>query len=208
MILTSAATPKKTTARRGRPGYDRESLLSVCVKLFNERGYEATSMEMLSDALGISKSAIYHHVQSKEEILKQALDRALDSLEEVLGETLNSTDAGGERLDRAIRGTVSALIDQLPSVTLLLRLRGNSDIEKKALERRRELTRTFAKIVEQAQKDGAVRADVDSRAGARLILGMINSIVDWYRPTGDYTKKDVQDNIVHMTFDGLRPPAN
>jgi hypothetical protein len=93
-------------------------------------------------------------------------------------------------------------------VTLLLRLRGNSEIEKQALERRRELTRTFARIVEQAQKDGAVRADFDNRAGARLILGMINSIVDWYRPTGDYTKKDVQDNIVHMTFDGLRPPAN
>lgn len=203
--MTSKSPSKPQVTRRGRPGYDRASLLNICVKVFNERGYDATSMEALSEALGISKSAIYHHVQSKEEILKQALDSALDSLEEALEDVVSSEASGGERLEQAIRGTVSILIDQLPSVTLLLRLRGNSEVEKKAMERRRELTRTFSKIVEQAQEDGAVREDFDSRAGARLILGMINSISDWYRPTGGYTKENVQDNIVRMTFNGLRP---
>ena len=52
--------------------------------LFWQHGYEATSMGMLATHLGISKSAIYHHVESKEEILEQALARALDALEEVL----------------------------------------------------------------------------------------------------------------------------
>ncbi|MGY5318402.1 TetR/AcrR family transcriptional regulator [Neomicrococcus lactis] len=202
--MTSTSDTKKTSPRRGRPGYDRETLLSICVKVFNERGYEATSMEALSEALGISKSAIYHHVNSKEEILEQALDRALDSLELVLEETLNSEGDGGEHLERAIRGTVDALIKQLPSVTLLLRLRGNSEVEERALVRRRELTRTFAQIVEQAQASGAVRSEIDNRAGARLILGMINSLVDWYRPNGGYSVEDVQNSIVNMTFNGLK----
>ncbi len=57
--------------RRGRPGYDRETLLAVCVEVFNRHGYDATSMGTLSSHLGISKSAIYHHVASKEEILEQ-----------------------------------------------------------------------------------------------------------------------------------------
>ena len=52
--------------RRGRPGYDRETLLAVCVEVFNRHGYDATSMGTLSTHLGISKSAIYHHVASKE----------------------------------------------------------------------------------------------------------------------------------------------
>src|SRR5271166_6797824 len=66
--------------RRGRPGYDLESLLAVAVSVFNERGYDGTSMEDLSRKLGISKSSIYYHVDSKEGLLALALDRALDGL--------------------------------------------------------------------------------------------------------------------------------
>ena len=66
--------------RRGRPGYDLESLLAVAVTVFNERGYDGTSMEDLSRRLGISKSSIYYHVASKEQLLALALDRALDGL--------------------------------------------------------------------------------------------------------------------------------
>jgi len=66
--------------RRGRPGYDLESLLAVAVTVFNERGYDGTSMEDLSRRLGISKSSIYYHVDSKEDLLALALGRALDGL--------------------------------------------------------------------------------------------------------------------------------
>ena len=66
--------------RRGRPGYDLASVLAVAVELFNERGYDGTSMRDLAARLGIAKSAIYHHVTGKEELLSLALDRALDGL--------------------------------------------------------------------------------------------------------------------------------
>src|SRR2546423_13188878 len=75
------AEPSTTRpARRGRPGYDLESMLRVAVRLFNERGYDGTSMEDLSRKLGITKSAIYHHVPSKHELLRLAVNRALDGL--------------------------------------------------------------------------------------------------------------------------------
>src|SRR5260370_16900230 len=66
--------------RRGRPGYDLASVLAVAVELFNERGYDGTSMRDLAARLGIAKSAIYHHVTGKEELLQLALDRALAGL--------------------------------------------------------------------------------------------------------------------------------
>ena len=58
--------------RRGRPGYDLASVLAVAVDLFNERGYDGTSMRDLAGRLGIAKSAIYHHVAGKEELLSLA----------------------------------------------------------------------------------------------------------------------------------------
>ena len=63
--------------RRGRPGYDQGGILEISVAAFNQYGYEATSMGILAERLGLSKAAIYHHVSSKEELLSLALDRAL-----------------------------------------------------------------------------------------------------------------------------------
>ena len=73
-----AETPTNRSAKRGRPGYDLETLLRVAVSAFTERGFDGTSIEDLSRKLGISKSAIYHHVPSKDELLRLAVDRALD----------------------------------------------------------------------------------------------------------------------------------
>ena len=73
----NAAPPRRlerpARSRPGRPGYDLDSLLTVAVEVFNERGYDGTSMEDLSHRLGITKSAIYHHVSGKEDLLRLAL---------------------------------------------------------------------------------------------------------------------------------------
>ncbi len=73
--------PTETTTKRGRPGYDQQSVLRIAVDVFNRHGYDATSMGILAENLGISKSAIYHHVPSKGDLLKLALDHALGGLE-------------------------------------------------------------------------------------------------------------------------------
>jgi AcrR family transcriptional regulator len=59
-----SSTETASTAKRGRPGYDQQSVLRIAVDVFNRHGYDATSMGILADNLGISKSAIYHHVPS------------------------------------------------------------------------------------------------------------------------------------------------
>lgn len=190
--------------RRGRPGYDRETLLAVCVEVFNRHGYDATSMGTLSKHLGISKSAIYHHVESKEEILEQALNRALDSLEAVFDEVQASDSRAVNKLERIIQGSVRVLVEQMPYVTLLLRLRGNSEVETKALQRRRELTRAVEKLVSVAQEEGDLRTDISGKSAPRLMLGMVNSIVDWYQPDRSDTMDQLSDTAVKMVFGGLR----
>ena len=89
--------------RRGRPGYDLEAVLQVAVEVFNERGYDGASMEDLSKRLGIAKSGIYHHVSGKEELLRMALDRALDGLWEA-AERARALDAPAiVRLETLVR---------------------------------------------------------------------------------------------------------
>jgi AcrR family transcriptional regulator len=202
----TAATAEGAAPRRGRgrPGYDLESVLQAAVEVFNERGYDGASMEDLSRRLGIAKSAIYHHVAGKEELLRMALDRALDGWAEA-AERARELDAPAiERLEMLVRGTVAVLETRLPYVTLLLRVRGNTDVERAALARRRSFDRLVASLVEQAERDGDVRADLDPRITARLLSGMINSVVEWYRPGRPGTPVSLADTVCAMAFDGLR----
>jgi AcrR family transcriptional regulator len=202
MTAVAADSPRRS---RGRPGYDLESVLRAAVEVFNERGYDGASMEHLSKRLGIAKSAIYHHVSGKEELLRMALDRALDGWSEA-AERARELDAPAiARLEMLVRGTVAVLETQLPYVTLLLRVRGNTDVERAALARRRSFDRLVASLVEEAERDGDIRADVDPKVTARLLFGMINSIVEWYRPgSRPAPAVSLADAVCTTAFDGLR----
>jgi AcrR family transcriptional regulator len=197
--------PPESAPRRGRPGHDLESVLAVAVEVFNERGYDGTSMEDLSRGLGISKSSIYYHVDSKEDLLALALDRALDGLFQVADEVKASDEPAIVRLERLVRGSVQVLADRLPYVTLLLRARGNTGTEREALARRREFDQFVADLVAQAEQDGDIRPDVDPAITARLLFGMVNSLVEWYRPGRRVlSAAELADAVCVVAFDGLR----
>jgi AcrR family transcriptional regulator len=199
--------PAEPTPRRGRgrPGYDQAAILRTAVELFNRKGYDATSMGDLAKELGLTKPAIYHHVTSKEQLLSQALDDALDELTAVV--TAASGDRAGatayERLREVLRRSVEVLVAHQPSVTLLLRVRGNSGIELAALERRRWLDDRLAALVADAVAEGSLRDDVPPTLVSRLLFGMVNSLVEWYRPDGVYDAAAVADAITVIAFDGL-----
>ena len=203
--MTTATRPAAARrGRPGRPGYDLESLLAVAVKLFNERGYDGTSMEDLSRRLGITKSAIYHHVASKEELLRLATSRALDALFAEVDAIAGVDGSAIERLEHLVRGSVLVLANHLPFVTLLLRVRGNTKAERAALARRREFDRLVADLVAQAAADGDLRADIDPAVTARLLFGLVNSLSEWYRPRGPAAAGRLADTVVAVAFDGLR----
>ena len=197
--LDDARSPK-----RGRPGYDREQVLAVAVRVFNEQGYDATSVADLSATLGLTKSALYHHFESKSAILELALNDALDALEAVVDDAIARDTRASDRLRSIIRGAVRVLTEKLPSVTLLLRVRGNGDVETVALARRRTFDQRVTAIVAEAQQEGLIRDDVDAAVATRLLFGMINSVVEWYRPGGSVDPTELGEDILRVTLDGLQ----
>ncbi len=198
--------PVDAAPRRGRPGYDASTVLHRAVDLFNRQGYEATSIGDLASELGVTKSAIYHHVPSKEALLSAALDEALDGLSSAIDLAVSQapgTSAYGQ-LRCAVRRSVEILAEQLPAVTLLLRVRGNSEVELAALERRRLIDEQLAGLVRAAVAEGAVRADITPELISRLLFGMVNSLVEWYRPEGPVPVEEISAAIVDLAFEGLR----
>ena len=103
-----------------------------------------------------------------------------------------------------LRQTVAVLVDRLPFVTLLLRLRGNTEIERDALERRRTFDHKVAGLISAARDEGSLRQDIDPRTVTRLLFGIINSIVEWYKPGGSLLPGEARGRRHHH---GLRRPA-
>ena len=192
--------------RRSRPGYDLDSLLATTVDVFIQKGFDGTSMEDLSQRLGISKSAIYHHVTSKNELLDIAVNRALDDLGEVMELNRRLTTNPVDRLEHLIRASVGVLVARKPFVTLLLRMRGNTDVERRALQRRKAFDQYCADLVAEGVAVGLVRPDIDPTITARLLFGMVNSLIDWARPQTEAEVMALSDAVWGLAFEGMHHP--
>src|SRR5688500_4354399 len=138
--------------RRGRPGYDQATVLRSAIALFNRQGYGGTSMGELAREHGFTKSAIHHHVACMPHLPTGTLDAALAELIAIVTtateEALPEDGAGGrtayDRLREVVEQSVRVRVAHQPAVTLLLRVRGNSEPELEALRRRRDLDSRLA----------------------------------------------------------------
>ena len=187
-----------------RSPYDRDRVVDVAVKVFTERGYDGTSMADIARALGVHKSSIYHHVASKEQLLEDAVKRALNALHGMLAEPGATEGTAIERLRYVVGRTVEIMVRQLPEVTVLLRIRGNTPTERWAIARRRDFDRAVQRIVAAAIADGDLRSDIDTALVTRLIFGMSNSVTEWYQPGGRLSARDMAGAIEAVIFEGLR----
>jgi AcrR family transcriptional regulator len=207
-MTSHPAVDTEPNRTRRRAPYDAASLLGVAVAVFNERGYNGTSMEDLARAAGITKSSFYHHVDGKEALLSAACERALGALFAIRDEPATQTGPAVDRFEHVLRRTTQTLLAELPYVTLLLRIRGNTPIEQAALERRREFDRFTAELVSHAMADGDLRADIDAAVATRLAFGMVNSLTEWYQPGRGISPSVVAEATVGVILSGLRSDAS
>ncbi len=188
--------------RPPRPPYDIDRLTDVALGVFAERGFDGASMDNVAAKAGITKAAIYHHVSGKEALLERGLNRALEALFAVLDDPRAAEGRAVDRLRFIIRRVAELVLALRPELTVLVRVRGNSDVERRALERRRAFDAVVTGIVRDAQAAGEFRPEVDARVVVRLIFGMCNSLVEWYRPEGPLPPETIAATVVQLVFDG------
>jgi AcrR family transcriptional regulator len=160
-------------------------------------------MDDVARAAGITKASIYHHVSGKEALLARGLGRALDALYAVLDEPAAREGTALARLRHIVARVAETTLRLRPELTVLFRAHGASASEREALERRRAFDRIVTTLLTQAQRDGDVRADLDPRVTTRLIFGMSNSVVEWYRSGSTVGGATLVQTIVALVFEGI-----
>jgi AcrR family transcriptional regulator len=180
-----------------------DAIVDIAVEVFLRRGYDGASLDQVAEAAGITKASIYYHADGKEALLARGAGRALDALFAVLEEPAANEGREIDRLRYVVKRTVEITVKRLPEVALLLRVRGNTETERWILEQRRRFDRLVAKIVNDAQSKGQLRADIEAGLITRLLFGMLNSLTEWYRPGGGLSVDDVVAAATRIAFDGL-----
>jgi AcrR family transcriptional regulator len=186
-----------------RRPYDIDSVTDVAFAIFAERGFDAASMEDVARAAGITKASIYHHVPSKEALLARGLERALQALFGVLEEPAARAGTARARLAHIVQRVAEITMSMRAEVSVLFRVRGNSTTERDAMERRRTFDAIVTELVREAQGAGEVRPDVEAAMIVRLIFGMSNSVVEWYRPGGRTPAAEIAAAVEAIAFAGV-----
>lgn len=191
--------------RSDRAPYTVDTLTDVAIPLFINRGYDATRIEHIAKAANISQSSLYHHIRGKEDLLKRALERALGAAWAILDEPASREGDALTRLSHIMRRLMTEQLRLQPEMTLLHRLRGNTPAERWAITENQRFEDTVAALVYEAQANSQLRTDLDAALMVHLAFGMSDSVVEWFRPDGTWSHRQVVDTILHVMLDGTRP---
>lgn len=190
-----------------------EEVYAAALRLFREKGYHATSMQDIAQAVGLYKGSLYHYIGGKEDLLAQVFERGmgslLDDVERIASDTSLRPSA---QLRLIVAAHVSAVAENLDALTVYLHefraLAGDSMATVQA--QRERYTRLVSDIVSRGVQLGELRTP-DVGIATLGLIGMCNWICQWYRPGGRLGPAEIGNYFADLVLDGLtsssRTPA-
>lgn len=184
----------------------RQEILRTAARLFQQRGYDATSMNDVAAALKLSKGGLYHHFQSKDEILFEIMNHAMEITQErVLGPVRGIPDPE-ERLKALIRLHIEVVLSPRDrEITVMLHENHPlpPTLRKRINSRKKEYVHFVESLIGEVQRARRAKGSVTPRAAAFALLGMINWIYQWYKPEGELQTYNLIPQFTELVFGGI-----
>jgi TetR/AcrR family transcriptional regulator, cholesterol catabolism regulator len=181
----------------------REELNRIAARLFAERGYQGTSLADLAEALGMQKPSLYHHIDSKEDLLWAVAWEGAEAFHGGL-DGVPADAPATERIRLALRAHLAVVSGQLDIATVFVRewryLEGERR-ERFVAERRRYEER-IRELFREGVEGSELRTDLDISTAALLFLSAANWAYTWLRPGSDTGQ--LADRLYAALLDGMR----
>ena len=181
----------------------RERVFRVAAELFAAKGFHATGMAELSQAAGLGRGALYHHISSKDELLFEIASRYLHKLIAMGADLIMMDMPADERLRALSRGVMRTIANHLPELTVCFR-----EVQSVAGPRRAELLelhakyeRVWATVLRMGADTGAFRPP--DGLTVKALLGMHHYSYLWLRPQGERSPEEIADVFTDLTLAGI-----
>jgi TetR/AcrR family transcriptional regulator, cholesterol catabolism regulator len=186
----------------------QSQIFETAARIFCEKGFDKASMGDISDAMGLTKAGIYHHIRSKEELLYEIMSYGMDLFEQKVFNRVIAIADPLERLRATLKGHVLLVTRDRPKeITVILHesnaLKGR--YRDRINARKKRYVKFLEKTIRELVRTGKARR-VDPSLAAFAMLGMINWIYQWYRPGGRIDENALADALADMFLGGILKP--
>jgi AcrR family transcriptional regulator len=182
----------------------REDIILAAAQVFRQKGYHAASMQDIAESVQLKKGSLYHHIHSKQEVLLEILDRALDALIADLQPIADSDLPPGEKLRAAMQSYIARMTRNSDlAAVLLLEHRSLAPALRKAHIARRD---RFESLWRQIVREGIRRGDfhpMDESVVTFALLGVQNWLITWYQEGGQYRPDQLAAQFAQLFLTGL-----
>ena len=183
----------------------RQEILRTAARLFQQRGYDATSMNDVAAALKLSKGGLYHHFQSKDEILFEIMNHAMEITEERVLNPVRGVPDPEQRLRALIRLHIEVVLSPRDrEITVMLHENHPLPpaLRKRINSRKKDYIHFLENLMEEVQRARHTKGKVGPHAAAFALLGMINWIYQWYKPDGSLSEEALVQQYTDIFFHG------
>ena len=182
----------------------RNEILEAAALIISQKGFHATSMQDIAQAVNLQKASLYHHISSKQEILVELLDQALDSLIDLIQTVYEQSLSSELKLRKAINAYLDFMLDRrdLAAVLLLEHRSLEPEYQARHIPRRDRFERLWRDMIEEGIADHTFFSS-DSAFTSRALLGVLNWTITWYRPEGALSPEMISKQLADLFLDGL-----
>jgi AcrR family transcriptional regulator len=194
-----------TAARAVLRARKRDAILVAAVRMFNERGYHATSLDDVAAQLGVSKPLVYHYLGNKEQVLLRCMARGLQELQEAFAVARTTSGSGLDRLRLYLVGYAEIIMMDFGRCVI----RTGDEVlspEGRAAFRadKRKVDAQLRALIAEAMADGSAQPG-DVRFATLAISGALNWSARWHREDGAQTTREVAEELARFLVEGLQP---
>ena len=189
------------------PPSRRREILETAARLICAQGYDATSIQAIADACGLTKAGLYHYIGSKEHLLVEIMNYGMDVFEEQVLSRVAPIADPLERLRRCMERNV-LLVTQARSKEVTIILHEHATLTGEAQARINARKKRYVRFLEAAFTEavaaGRIRP-VNPTVAAFSFLGMVLWIYKWFRPDGAIGERQLAREMQELFFGGLTP---
>ena len=202
--LESSSHVKAFANRRRDPATKREAVLKTAAELFIEKSYGRTSMNDVAERLHITKPALYHYFQNKEQVLLECYRIGTGLIEETLNQIAAHCGTGLEKVEAFIFSYANVMTINFGRCVMRL---DEGDLTTEAREEvrkyKRKIDRRLRSFIQDGIDDGSIGA-CDAKIAAFSIAGALNWICHWYEPEGALSAQEIASQFARTLTQGLR----
>lgn len=190
-------TPKRPSKKK--------IIMARSAELFRTRGYSATSMRDIADAVGIEAASLYNHISAKTDLLREIIFGIASHCNEHLEELQQSPKTPGEKIEELIRFHVRLMINRYDEYSVMTR--DWNHLNETHLPEFARQRRSYVQQMEQIVSDGIASGEFKNIIPYVAVLNILSAVMGlefWHRSLKRHSDQEMENHIVaHLTL-GLK----